>query len=298
MNIFITGAQSFVGRALRAECRSKDISVTGLDLSPCDEPGIYQGDINDKELAALIPEQVDAIVHLAALSSDGACRGRSIPCFETNCMGTLNVIEAAQRRNARQFIFASSEWVYTDFVEGEPKDENSVIDVHKLTSEYALSKIVSEVSLRHHHLSGFCNTTVLRFGIIFGSRMGNWSAVETIYDSVLRKTSIEVGSVRTGRHFVHVSDVARAILKAIGLPGFEIINVQGDRCISLGEIIQASMDLTGKTPAVTELSPGQPDVRQIKNDKAKKVLEWTPRVGLRTGLVQLRQFLDRSWGQG
>ena len=54
----------------------------------------------------------------------------------------------------KQFIFASSEWVYDQFKEGVPKTENDLIDIANHTSEYALSKLVSEANLRQKYGSG------------------------------------------------------------------------------------------------------------------------------------------------
>ena len=77
-------------------------------------------------------------------------------------------------------MFASSEWVYEHFEAGELKDEDSVIDVSRQTSEYALSKLVGESALRQKFQRGFCSTTILRFGIIYGPRPSNWSARSTL----------------------------------------------------------------------------------------------------------------------
>ena len=52
----------------------------------------------------------------------------------------------------------------------EIKDENSMINVGNIKSEYALSKLVSEINLTQKYRQGFCPVTILRFGIVYGPR--------------------------------------------------------------------------------------------------------------------------------
>src|SRR6185437_14350056 len=171
MKIIVTGSESFVARELIAQCLKEGIEVFGFDFAKnSDLPYTFQkGDINDPKIGDLFPEGADAIVHLAALSRDKDCAGRAYDCFSTNVMGTLNLVRAAKARGVKQFIFSSSDWVYEKFAPGEIKDEASVIDIAGHTSEYALSKLVSEANLRQEHLRDQAmGITVLRFAIIYG----------------------------------------------------------------------------------------------------------------------------------
>src|SRR4051812_29654106 len=107
MNIFVSGCGSFIAREVLRLCKVKGIQFTGVDLAQTGQPGSSVADIRSPDIAEKIPENVDAVVHLAALSRDTDCRGKAYSCFDANVMGTLNLAEAAQRRGAKQFIFAS-----------------------------------------------------------------------------------------------------------------------------------------------------------------------------------------------
>lgn len=291
MKLFVTGTASFIGKELLRLCQEKDIEVTGADLIDNGQPNCTAADIRSPEIKALIPTGVDAVIHLAALSRDPDCRDKALKCFESNVMGTLNLIEAAKGKAAKQFIFASSEWVYDNFQEGISKTEEDPINIANHTSEYALSKLVSEANLRQKFEHGFCPTTILRFGIIYGPRKGNWSAVESIFNSVATQDTVSVGSLKTGRRFVHVSDIASGILAAVGLSGFEIINLQGNQMISLGDIINVSKEITKKNPSVTEKNPGQVSLRTVSNEKAKKLIGWEAKIDLKKGLQSVHEHL-------
>lgn len=291
--IIVTGSESFVARELIAQCLAQGISVFGFDFIKNSDLqyDFAVGDINDPRIGDLFPENADAIVHLAALSRDQDCAGKPYECFWTNVMGTLNLMRAAQERGVKQFIFASSEWVYEKFAEGEEKDEEALIDIAGHTSEYALSKLVSEANLREQYKRGFIPTTIFRFAIIYGPRKNNWAAVESIMSSVKNKEEVAVGSLRSGRRFVHVADVARGIIAGLGRNDFQIINLSADTLITMADIIRESEDILGKKVKVTETNSAGVSVRNPSNKKAKELLGWRPQIGLSDGLRTLLPFI-------
>ncbi len=292
MRLFITGACGFVGRELVHHCKQQGINYVAVDIVPQNDPGYHQADIRSPDIVSLIPERVDAVIHLAGLTRDQDCRNKAHACFDANVMATLNLMEAAQKKGAKQFIFASSEWVYGEWSAAMIKDEESPIDITSLSSEYALSKLVSETNLRQKFRHGFCPVTILRFGIIYGNRPANWAAVESIFNTVKTQDEIQVGSLRTARRFVHVSDIASGILKAVGRDGFNIINLEGDKLVTLRDIIDVSSSILGKTVSIIEKNPGEPNVRNVSNERAKKEIGWQPTVTLHEGLAQLHAFLS------
>lgn len=287
MKIVITGSESFIGKELVSQSEKQGIDVVGLDSAKSTRGDFIKADIRSRDIVNLVPESTDAIVHLAALSRDSDCRNNAYECFNVNVLGTLNLINAAVAKHVKQFIFASSEWVYNSFIGDKEKDEDSPIDIGKLTSEYALSKLVSEINLRQKYQHGFCPATILRFGIVYGPRKTPMSAVESLFYSVQSGNEIKVGSLQTARRFVHVADIASGIIKSMGLPGFNVINLQGDRLVSLGDIIEAAARLLNCCPRIIEQSPESKNIRNISNRKAKKLLQWQPGIDLDAGLKSL-----------
>lgn len=293
MKIIITGSESFVGKELIHQCKQKQIDVIGLDIIKKENVDYeyHQIDIKSPMIGKCIPEKIDAIVHLAALSRDPDCRDKAYECFENNVMGTLNLIKNARERKVKQFIFASSEWVYGEFKENQSKDEDYPINSLSLTSEYALSKLTSEINLKQQYQHGFCDTTILRFGIIYGPRKNNWSAVEAIASQIKNKDKIEIGSLKNGRRFIHVSDIVKGIIKSLGLKGFNIINLSGDRIITIGELIETSQKFYNKKIEIIEKNSNEQNIRNPSNEKAKKVLNWSPEISLEEGLKTIDKFL-------
>lgn len=293
MKVVITGSESFVGKELISKLLNDNFEIIGFDsinVAPQDYE-FHQIDIRNPDIQNLIPENTDAIIHLAALSRDPDCRGRAYECFDVNVMGTLNLMNAAYTKKVKQFIFASSEWVYDEFKEGEVKDEDAFINVYNHHSEYAFSKLVSENNLRQKYAQEFCSVTILRFGIIYGPRKNNWSAVESILNTVKNNSEVKVGSLKNARRFIHISDIANGIKQSIGLENFHILNLTGDELITIQDLIETSQKILDKSVTIIESNPSQLNIRNPSNDKAKEILSWAPEIPLEKGLNSILPFI-------
>ena len=290
--IVITGSESFVGRELIKQLLEQKKEIIGIDLlnEKSQNYEYIKMDICSNNITDFIPNNAETIIHLAALSTDPLCKGKAYNCFNTNVMGTLNLMNTAMKRNVKQFIFASSEWVYSDSIDNEEKNEETIIDMSKISSEYALSKIVSETNLRQQYTLGFCDITILRFGIIYG-QINGIGAVESIPRKVKNGEKITIGSLKTGRCFVHVKDIVKGIILSLGLENFNIINLSGDKVNTLEEIIEVSQRIFHKKIEIVETDPNNPDIRNPSNRKAKKIINWKPEIDLEHGIKDLESFL-------
>ena len=294
MKIIVAGSESFVGKELVAQCLKQDVEVFGFDLGKTSDLAydFKKGDITDPAIGDIFPAGADAIVHLAALSRDQDCAGKAYECFRVNVMGTLNLMRAAKEKGVKQFIFASSEWVYEKFVGDEEKDEDALIDIAGHTSEYALSKLVSEANLREEYKRGFMPTTILRFAIVYGPRESEWSALESVASDVKKNDTVTLmRSRKSGRRFVHVTDIAQGIIKSLGRTDFQIINLSADKMITMGDIIAEAEKLFNKKVQVVESKPDVINVRNLANRKAKELLGWKPEIDLAAGLKTLEPYL-------
>lgn len=288
--IVITGSESFIGSSLTAALDARGEPWVGLD-TVARHGRTQSADIRDEAVAGLIPEG-STLIHLAAISRDADCRRNPREAFDVNVNGTLNLIEAARRRGVRRFLFASSEWVYGEVGNHEVQREDAPLDAMRLVSEYALTKLAGERLLAGAARRGDVGAaTVLRFGIVYGPRPTNWSAVEMLHDAVAHKDVVEVkGSLATARRFIHVEDICSGILAAARREGagYEVFNLSGDRLITLGEVIEASMRLSGRKPRVIEGAPEAVNVRNPDNAKARAALGWAPAFDLSQGLASLQ----------
>ncbi len=294
MKILVTGSESFIGKELIKQCQNEGITVVGIDI--IDKNGgnyeYHKIDICSSEIAEIIPNDIDALIHLAALSKDSDCRNKAYECFDINVMGTLNLIKNAKLKKINQFIFASSEWVYDEFRNDEEKDEDSPINIFNHKSEYALSKLVSESNLKQEFVQNDFNVTILRFGIIYGPREYGWSAVEEISSKVKNDDELIIGSLKTGRRFVHVEDIARGIILSLGLNGMHTLNLSGDKIITLQDILKTSEKIFNKKlKFVKEENPDIISLRNPSNKRAEKMISWRPLINLEDGIKTLEKMI-------
>ena len=282
--LFITGAESFVGKRLLKHCADLGVRYQGVDIVASEDLNISQMDICDTDLSKIIPEGA-IVVHLAAVSRDSDCAANPTLANKINIEGTLNLLRSAQKQNAGQMIFASSEWVYGQVSNDDEQRESDDLRIDLLDSVYAITKAIGEQYLRL--LRNDTDVTVLRFGIIYGPRPSNWSAVESLHNSVKNQGEVVVGSLKAGRRFIHIDDICTGILAAVNRVGFEIFNLSGDSTVTLGQVIEESMRIHGTSPRVIESSPEKISLRNPSNEKAKQILGWSPKVSISTGLKSL-----------
>lgn len=282
--IFVTGIESFIGRVLRRLLADKGFHVTGIDaVVPTWDDG-YVADIRNPRLGEFI-EKHATVIHLAAVSTSQACNLDPLEAIDVNVAGTINVTKAALAKDCRQFIFASTEWVYPNC--SLPQDEESEVLLLAPCDTYAWTKRCGEELLT---ASGLDNVTTLRFGIAYGPRDRNWCAVEKIADDVLHNRDVVMGSLKTARRFIHVSDLCSGIAAAVGREGHETFNLSGDRLVTLGEIAEVAQELTGNAVNVRE-EGGAASVRNPDSGLARRELGWSPQVGLRDGMASVIEYL-------
>jgi len=285
--IVITGADGFVGRALNDKLQNLGFQTICIDSNPIFDETL-KGDITSSKVSILIPEN-SIIVHLAAMSTDSMCKQDPISAININMIGTINLANIAVEKRCKQFIFASSEWVYGDTDGKNEKNENSAIDVSSLKSIYAVTKAAMEPII--NQILGTTNTVILRFGIVYGPRDKSWSAVERLLVDVSEKEIIEVGSLENGRCFIYIDDLVEGIISSFRAKGNNLFNLSGDKLITLGDVIKTSAELLSKNPIVKEKDSTKFVQRNLSNLKARESLEWEPKIDLHNGLERIAKYL-------
>jgi len=292
-NILLTGSESFVASFLIKKLKKK-YNVIGIDFLKKSKNTKFRIDITKDFIKKFNITKIDYIVHLASISRDQDCSKDPIKCFKTNVIGTLNLIKLANVKKVKNFIFASTQWVYDYSSDYEIKNNNSLINIQKINSEYALSKLISEINLKQNYKKNKINSTILRFGIIYGPRENNLSALEAIFYNTIKNNKIEIGSKKTGRNFIHINDICDGVIKSINKKGYNVVNLEGDKFISLNNIVNQSSILLKKKIKVIEKSPKKPSIRMVSNSSAKKILNWRPKYNLDKGLKSLLKFKKLS----
>lgn len=258
MNVLITGGAGFIGSHLVEHMLAAGNAVRVLDnlstgkrenLPTHSRLEFVPGDIRDRGLVLDCAQDVQAIIHLAAVASVQASVDDPTGTHAANFDGTLHLLEAARQRHVRRFLYASSAAVYGDNTR-LPLVEEEILNP---LSPYAADKLAGEYYLRFYHAKFGVETTAFRFFNIFGPRQdpsSPYSGVISIFiERVSRGEPVTVfGDGRQTRDFVYVGDLVKLLMQALARTEAvgQVINVgRGMQC-SLLELLEALEKLTGK----------------------------------------------------
>ena len=310
-NILVTGGAGFIGSHLVDRLVQTGSQVTVVDnfdtfytrteklhnLQPHLTSGqirLIDADIASPELPGLLGDTpIDAIVHLAALAGVRPSLERPVEYQRVNVIGTTQLLEFARARKITQFVFASSSSVYGSnpaFPWSEDKTAPQPI------STYAASKLAGE-AVGHAYASLFnIRFIALRFFTVYGPRQRPDLAIRKFAESMLADRPISLfGDGSTSRDYTYVGDIVDGIMAATGYEQskFEVINLGNHSDVTLLELVRAIEAAIGCQAKLNWLPPQLGDVDRTCADitKARRLLNYEPKLSLAAGLQQFAQWL-------
>ena len=232
--ICVTGGAGFIGSHLVDAFLAAGHHILVLDdLSGGRRENIPEAasfhhlDIRSPEAADLLASgDVDVLAHLAAQMD--VRRSVEDPGFDAdvNIRGTLNLLEGARRGGVQQVLFASTGGAIYGEQDHFPADEAHPT---RPLSPYGISKLAVERYLDYYHVQYGLNATCLRFANVYGERQnphGEAGVVAIFLNKLYGGETPRInGDGGQTRDYIHVSDVARAAIAALGREGFSIYNV-------------------------------------------------------------------------
>ena len=261
MRIALTGATGFIGRYIVEHLAAQGYALRCWHRPSSRRDGFghigdlqwVAGGLGDRDSAASLVEGCDAVVH-AALDRPGAgfmgAEGDVVAFVQRNVIGTLELIEAARRANAKRFIFISTCAVHDRILEDRPLDET-----HPLwaKSHYGAHKGAIEKFVHSYGLGAGYPICALRPTGVYGvARPVEDSKWYDLVAAIVRGQPVQCA--RGGKE-VHAADVARAVgilLTADGIAG-EAFNCY-DRYVSELDVATLAKELSGSASRID----GQP----------------------------------------
>lgn len=243
-----------------------------------------------KELAALITEPVDAIIHLAAKAGVRPSIENPLAYQQANVIGLQNMLDFCREKEVEQFVFASSSSVYGVNDHFPWKEDETLMPI----SPYAMTKLSGEM-LGHVYSKLFgIRFIALRFFTVYGPGQRPDLAIHKFVKAVHQQKPITMyGDGSTSRDYTYVQDIVQGIQSAIGYTGsmYEVINLGNNYSIMLRDLI-AEIERTVGKKGVIERHPEQPgDVPKTFADisRAALLLGYQPHTSLEQGL---KNFYD------
>lgn len=314
MKILVTGCAGFIGSHLAERLVREKHKIVGID----NFNDYYDPKVKEKNIAKLVSsplftlhrvdildnekirnifkqQQFDRVVHLAARAGVRSSFADPELYAQVNCLGTTNLLKASVDFGIRQFIFGSSSSVYGN--SGVvPFTEDDLCSA--IVSPYAASKRSAEFIVETFARVYSLQSTVLRFFTVYGERGRPDMAPALLMNAIfLGKPFFRFGDGSSSRDYTYVEDIVDGICHALKrVFDFEVINLGNNHPVVLNNFIKICEEITGKKAVVKNASKSMGDVEKTWASvvKAKKLLSWTPKVDLKSGMRNYYEWLKED----
>lgn len=309
--ILVTGGAGFIGSNTCEDLINEGHEVICLDnfitgrriniekLMNFQSFKLIEGDIRNLEDCRKSVTNVDVVLHLAALGSVPRSIADPITTNDININGFLNMIIASRDAGIKRFVYAASSSTYGDS-ENLPKIEEII---GKPLSPYAITKYVGELYADVFSKTYGMECIGLRYFNVFGRRQdpaGAYAAViPKFIDSLIHYNSPVInGDGSFSRDFTYVDNVIQinklAMFTADKAAINEVYNVAYGESSTLNELYFEIRDnLVTSDPEIGKVEPIYGPLRKgdiphslASIEKAKRLLNYTPKYSLKKGLAE------------
>ncbi len=250
-----------------------------------------------------VPGDLDLVLHFASPASPIDYLEMPIQTLKVGSLGTHKALGLAKEKNAR-FLLASTSEVYGDPLV-HPQKEAYWGNVNPIGSRgvYDEAKRFAEaITMAYQRYHGL-ETRIVRIFNTYGTRMRlkDGRALPTFMRQALKGNPITVfGDGSQTRSFTYVDDLVDGIYRLSQSDENEPVNIGNPQEVTILEFAKEVIELTGSKSEIVheELPDDDPKVRQPDITKAKRVLDWEPRVdrkeGLRKTLAYFKEQVEKS----
>ncbi|MDA8103336.1 MAG: NAD-dependent epimerase/dehydratase family protein [Nitrospiraceae bacterium] len=294
--LVVTGASGFIGSKIAARAVSTGYRVVNLDKRPSSNPDLDTRacDISDADkLAEVFPAEAVAVVHMAARTSVLESKTDPQGVFDTNMVGTQNLLELSRRYGVRSFVLAS-----TNAVVGETKDPY-ITEASALAplTPYGATKAAGEMLLSAYAGSYGIACASIRLTNVYGTGMQQKdSIVPRMMRALLGGKPLEIyGDGLQWRDFVYAADVVDAFFIALdqGLVGPLVVGA--GQSFSVRDVVSAAERAIGREVPVVWGPARSGEMRGVRVDITRaRAMGFEPRVGLVEGLGRVWDDFSRA----
>jgi len=297
MRILVTGGAGFIGSHLceklldlKHEVICVDNFYTGSNKNISHLEDFEDFEVMRHDVTFPLYLEIDGIFNLACPASPVQYQKNPVQTFKTNVHGAINMLGLAKRTGAR-FLQASTSEVYGDpEVSPQPEDYWGHVNPIGIRSCYDEGKRAAETLTMDYQRQFNVDTRIARIFNTYGPNMSkdDGRVVSNFIVQALRNEPLTVyGDGSQIRSFCFVSDLVEGLVKLfLKEKILEPINIGNPMPITMSQLAQEVIELTGSNSKITYLPLPQDDPRQREPDisKAKALLDWQPTISRESGL--------------
>jgi dTDP-glucose 4,6-dehydratase len=300
----ITGGAGFLGSHLCDKLIENDIEVICID-------NLLTGDVSNIEHLfgnekfrfvkhdvtnfIHVPGNVDYVLHFASPASPIDYLQLPIQTLKVGSLGTHKALGLAKEKGAR-FLLASTSEVYGDPAIN-PQHEEYWGNVNPVGPRgvYDEAKRFAEAMTMAYHRYHGVDTRIVRIFNTYGPRMrlNDGRALPAFVSQASRGEDITVfGDGSQTRSFCYVDDLIDGIYKLLMSDEVYPVNIGNPDEVTIKQFAEEVLEITGSNSKIVykELPIDDPKVRRPDISKAKRVLNWEPKVPRREGLIKTIEY--------
>ncbi len=306
----VTGGAGFVGSHLCERLLNRgdevvcvDNLVTGIrrNIEPFKTRPGFTSVTHDMSAPLHIDGPVDSVLHLASPASPSDYLRMPIQTLKAGALGTHNALGLAKAKEAR-FLLASTSEVYGDPRE-HPQPESyfgNVDPVGRRGVYYEAKRFAEAMTMAYHRYHGV-DTRIARIFNAYGPRMrpDDGRVVSNFMTAALRREPLVVyGDGSQTRSFCYIDDLVSGLVELLDSEAHGPVNLGNTDEISVSNLAAAVLEVTGSQSPVVhgELPEGDPVRRCPDLQRARRLLGWSPRVGLSDGLDRTLEWFASTLG--
>jgi len=300
MRILVTGGAGFIGSHLIdrlveiSEVYSMDNSLPGFGNKRIN-PLAHQitGDIRRYEDIEFAINNIDMVVHLAAISHVSTCINNPMLAFSVNVQGTVNLLEACRKQgNIKRVIIAASDHIYGKNPSIIPVAENDGYKALYESDIYGMTKSMQAIIGKQYYDLYHLGVVMTASGNVYSERQSFPNVIPSfIYNALNNKDLIIHGDGEQTRDMYHISDLIEGYIKCIETPHIEgeLFNFGSGVETNVNKIAQLIIKLTNSSSKIVHINDTKLNAMNhmcLVIHKAKVLLDWKPKVSLEDGLKQ------------
>jgi dTDP-glucose 4,6-dehydratase len=307
LNILITGGAGFIGSHLSDYLLEKGHSVIVMDnlltgkvenIAHIRSPKFtfIQYDVTNY---IYVDEPLDFVLHFASPASPIDYLQLPIQTLKVGALGTHKTLGLSKAKEAK-FLLASTSEVYGDpLMHPQPESYWGNVNPIGVRGVYDEAKRFAEAMTMAYRRYHNVDTKIVRIFNTFGPRMrkNDGRAVPTFIRQALMGEDLTVfGDGSQTRSFGYISDLVEGIYRLMLSDESEPMNLGNPEEMTLLEMAELIIELTGSDSRIVHrpLPEDDPKVRQPDITKAKRVLDWEPRVPVREGLSRTVKWFQEN----
>lgn len=295
VKIIVTGGAGFIGSRLVDFLIKNGFEVLVIDnlsygsernLNPkalFKKLDIKNGDKINKCFREFLP---DFVFHLAAITSKSSSDKNRI--FQTNVLGTTNILKACVKNKVKKIVFASSAAVYGNIARFPIKENQKLSPLNP----YGFSKADAESQILSASKKYNLNYSILRYSNVYGPRQrgDTEGGVISIFcrQSLSSKELIVDGDGRQTRDFVYIDDVTKANYLSLIFPKSFTANVSTNKETGILDLTKIIEKISRKKIKIVFKPVKKEEIKRsrLNNSLIKQKLNWQPKTKLEAGVIK------------